>query len=263
MVSGIFHQGSGLGNQLHRYVATRVLARDKGYDFSMVVPDNFKGKDFMKLDMGKNSIFTYHTEITTGKVVVGCEMPLWEEGTNYYNPEFNFIEDNTIIDGEFQDERYFEHHLKDVDKWLSVEPLNVPDNVCIINFRGGEYSVFPDLFLTPDYWHKAIEKMIEKMDIFRFMKGIDKKDFEIKFEVHTDDPELAKKFFPTFPVIHDMALNWRTLRYARHAIISNSSFAILPRLLSGGTTIAPRYWARHNTKVWSTPQNYYKSFTYL
>ncbi len=26
MISGIFHQGSGIGNQLHRYVATKVLA---------------------------------------------------------------------------------------------------------------------------------------------------------------------------------------------------------------------------------------------
>ena len=52
MISGIFHKGSGLGNQLHRYVATRVLALDKGYKFSMVAPTNFKGESFMKLDMG-------------------------------------------------------------------------------------------------------------------------------------------------------------------------------------------------------------------
>ena len=59
MIHGLIHPGSGLGNQLHRYVATRVLALDKGYDFGMVAPELFKGKDFMDLDIGKPMHFRY------------------------------------------------------------------------------------------------------------------------------------------------------------------------------------------------------------
>lgn len=169
-----------------------------------------------------------------------------------YDPEFNFIEDNTIIDGEFQDERYFEHRLPKIREWLKVEPLDVPDNVCVINFRGGEYLTVPDLFLLPDYWNEAISIMREKNP-------------HILFEVHTDDTKLAQDFFPQFKVFHDMELNWRAIRYAKHLILSNSSFAILPALLNEDVKeiIAPRYWARRNTKIWATNQNYYKRFTYI
>lgn len=267
MIAGIFHKGSGLGNQLHRYVATRCLAKDKGYEFSMVAPENFKGSSFMNLDMGVPNHTPYQVEIPSGKLVPNHK--LWEEKTNYYNPEFNFIEDNTIIDGEFQDERYFGHRLREIDDWLKVEPLDMPDEVCVVNFRGGEYALFPELFLPIRYWYDGLAKI----QWTKYHTGIEHKD--MKFEVHTDDKEGAKSFFikdhfaDVITGYHqDIALNWRSLRYAKHAVISNSSFAILPRLLKHmedpeAITVAPRYWARRNTKEWSMPQNYYKSFKYI
>ena len=250
MIVGKFYNGSGLGNMLHRYIATRVLATDKGYDFGMVYIDDgagkepgFKGSSFMDIDWGKSVEGLLH-EFNEKKVV--------ENGvdTRSYDPEFNFIEDNTIIDGEFQDQRYFEHRMGDVDRWLKVEPLNMGSDVCVVGFRGGEFTLYPDLFLTPEYWSQGIE----------MMRGINP---NMKFEVHTDDPITAKQFFPDFGCVHDIGLNWRSMRYAKYAIIANSSFYILPRLLNGGLTIAPHYWSRRNTKVWSLPSNYYKHFIYI
>lgn len=261
MVAGIFHQGSGLGNQLHRYVATRVLALDKGYDFSIVAPENFKGKDFMDLDMGVKIGWPYTVEQPSGKVVpLIKDNTRWEENTPYYNPEFNFIEDNTIIDGEFQDERYFDHRLDEVDEWLKVEPLKMPDNLCIIGFRGGEFALYPDLFLPMKYWVDAVDLML-------------KENPKMEFRIVTDDPELAKSLFP-YEVTHEIGMDWRQCRYAKYSIISNSSFYILPRLLkhhdwddmmpwAGLLTIAPRYWDRYNIKKWERPYNYYKNFTYI
>ncbi len=170
-------------------------------------------------------------------------------GGGEYNPEFNFIEDNTVIDGEFQDERYFEHRLSEIDEWLKVEPIDISDDTCIIGFRGGEFYVFPELGLPKSYYDEAIEIMKKK--------GI------TKFEVHTDDVDLARQFFPDFKVIHDIGINWRSVRYAKHAIIANSSFYILPRLLNKGFTVAPRFWARRNIGEWSMPSNFYKSFMYI
>lgn len=260
MISGIFHSGSGLGNQLHRYVATRVLALDKGYEFSMVAPENFKGSSFMNLDMGFPINMQHYAEMPAGKVVALWERSpqpylFWEEKTNYYNPEFNFIEDNTVIDGEFQDERYFEHRLKEIDEWLKVDSLNMGDNICAIGFRGGEFYLYPELGLPKEYFEEGIKKMLEINP-------------DMKFVVHTDDEVLARRFFPDYEVIHDIGYNWRSMRYAKYAIIANSSFYILPRLLAQvfknrAITIAPRYWARRNTKEWSMPQNYYKSFLYV
>lgn len=261
MITGIFYNGSGIGNQLHRYVATRVLALDKGYDFGMFYVDDgsgkvpsFKGQSFMSIDWGvpkNHTMKNWH------------EKKIVENGVDIrgYDPEFNFIEDNTIIDGEFQDERYFKHRMKEIDEWLKVEPIHTlsgesfTEDVCVIGFRGGEYSVFPDLFLPKEYWEEGIRRI----------KAIKP---NLTFEVHTDDEVLARQFFPDLKIIHDIGINWRSVRYAKYAIIANSSFFIFPRLLQhfnnkDAVTIAPRYWARHNTKVWALPQNYYKDFCYI
>lgn len=247
MIAGYFHRGSGIGNQLARYVATRVLALDKGLKFGMCNPEHFKGKDFMNLDMGgdaHSSIFAHRFE----------EKKIVENGLDIrsYDPEINFVGDHTIIDGEFQDPRYFEHRLDEVREWLKVEPLEMSDDLCVINFRGGEYVGVKDLFLPKEYWDKAIA----------MMKEINP---DMRFEVHTDDVVTARAFFPDYVCVHNVGLNWRSIRYAKYLIISNSSFAILPALLNTNVekVIAPRYWARHNIGVWALPQNYYKQFTYI
>jgi hypothetical protein len=244
MICGIIYEGSGLGNQLFRYVATRVLALDKGYDFSFVGWPLFKGKSFMQLDMGLKDF--------EGDFGQFQEKRVDENGVDIrgYDPEINFVKDNTVIDGEFQDPKYFEHRLTEIGGWLRTDPLYVPEDTCVIGFRGGEYVGVPDLFLTIDYWNEAIDMML-------------KINPDMKFEVHTDDPGTAEIFFPNYPIIRDISVNWRSMRYAKHAIIANSSFYILPRLLSEGMTIAPRYWARRNIGVWALPQNYYKQFSYI
>lgn len=278
MISGIFHSGSGLGNQLHRYIATRVLALDKGYDFSMVAPKNFKGESFMKLDMGIKADIPYQVVQDSGYVspllfdydkdgnfdANTRRFKRWNEDTPYYNPEYNFIEDNTIIDGEFQDERYFGHRLKEIDEWLVKRikkpnpwktPVIVPIDICVIGFRGGEFYTVPELGLPKSYYEEGIAKMREINP-------------NIIFQVHTDDEVLARRFFPDFRVIHDIKINWCSMRYAKYSIVANSSFYILPRLLKhhfypDAVTIAPRYWDRYNIKKWERPYNYYKNFTYI
>ena len=45
MVVGKFFNGSGLGNMLHRYIATRVRALDLGVDYGMVYIDDGAGKE--------------------------------------------------------------------------------------------------------------------------------------------------------------------------------------------------------------------------
>src|SRR3990167_6024173 len=125
MIYGYTHQGSGAGNQLFRYIATRIKALDLGVDWRMIYnpdssgkPEGFKCKDFMEFfESELLDRFPEDLEYFNEKKVV-------ENGVDIrpYDPEFNFIEDNTIIDGEFQDERYWQHREKEVDEWLKVEP---------------------------------------------------------------------------------------------------------------------------------------------
>lgn len=253
MIYGFLHQGSGLGNQLHRYVALRIKAKELGVDWRVIYnPDNsgksegFKGASFMKFDTEK-ILYSVPSELKEWN-----EKGIRENGIDIrsYDPEFNFIEDETLMEGEFQDERYWEDKEKEVNEWLKVEPMEMPDNLCVIGFRGGEYSIFPDLFLESSYWIDALYEMR-------------KINPNMVFEVHTDDPQLAQQYFPHLPVIHDIGINWRSMRYAKYAIIANSSFFIFPRWISGGYTIAPRWWARHNIRVWASPSNFYRRFRYI
>lgn len=256
------HQGSGLGNQLFRYIATRVRAEELGVEFGMVNPGNFKGSTFMQLDMGQPVPGTFHVEQPSGKVIaenhgmnIFAEKKIEENGVDIrgYDPEFNFITDNTLIDGEFQDVRYFQDYDRYIDQWLGVKYLGMPNNLCILGFRGGEFAAIPDLFLPREYWENAIARM---KDINPYMK----------FVAVTDDPTTARAVLPVeVGITHELSLDWRMIRYARYLIISNSSFYILPALLNEYAVeiLAPKYWARRNTGTWGTNQNYYSKFLYL
>lgn len=263
MISGIFHPGSGLGNQLHRYVATRVIAADNNYTFGMVAPEHFKGSSFMNIDMGEPVDIPW-TLGPGGAVIPDERIEIFEEkkivvdnvDIRGYDPEVNFIQDGTLIDGEFQDARYFIHRIKEIDGWLRTARILMPDKWCVIGFRGGEFAANPDLFLTREYWEHAISLMLQEQP-------------NMQFVAVTDDPATARAILPDFVrITHDIGTDWRMVRYARYLIIANSSFYILPALLnweSGNAAkiIAPRYWARRNTGVWALPQNYYRQFTYI
>lgn len=264
MISGILHQGSGLGDQLFRYITTRVIADEKGVDFGMINPEGFKGKDFMKLDMGKPVPLKYTIEQPSGRAYFDVDnFNYWEEKNiiengvdiRSYDPEINFITDNTIIDGSFEDDKYWGHRLYDISHWLSVEPLKMPEDICVIGFRGGEYAGIPELFLPTSYYEEAMAEML-------------KLDYNMKFMCVTDDPETARRVLPQeVSISHEIGLDWRKTRFAPHLIIPNSAFYVLPALLNrrARKVIAPRGWARHNLNngTWGRPASYYKRFTYI
>lgn len=287
MIAGIFHEGSGLGDQLFRYITVRTLAEEKGWGFGMCNYDSFKGMDFMKIDtgipIGSPEAMLYSDNKLKG-MYKWLEKDVRDSSGNdirSYDPEINFIKDYTFIDGSFEDSKYWGHNLFKIDQWLSVESpygyietigypstrkgMNGPDDLCILGFRGGEYYTNPNLGLSREYYDEAIKKMLVINP-------------QMRFQVHTDDPMLAKQFFPEFEIVENtaishskhsnMSFNWRSARYAKYAIIPNSAFFIIPRLLKHledptAVTIAPRYWARRNTKTWARPACYYKQFTYI
>jgi len=225
------HAGSGLGNQLFRYVGSRTLADNKFEGHAMVAPELFKGKDFMKLQIS-NAGLDYEIQPNTGKVIL------------------KDLKNINVIDAEFQSE--LDWSIIDVREWIKVEPMELPDDLCIISHRGGEYTVYPDLYLPQEYWDRATSIMREINP-------------NMRFEVQTDDPISAKIQFPNFPIVHDMAHNWRSIRYAKHLIVGNSSFSILPSLMNMGVDkiLAPKYHAGYNKGYWQEPNNRYRRYTYV
>lgn len=254
MLYGLLNQGSGLGNQLFRLIALRVRALDLGVDYRLIwnpdgsgKEDGFKGKSFLQFDESK---VQYGWPVG---IKEWYEKKVVENGVDIrgVDPEFFFIEDNTLIEGEMQSSVYWEHREKEVNEWLKVELLDMPDDLCVISHRGGEFVLYPDLYLPKGYWDYAISKMR-------------KINPNMRFQVQTDDVIEAKSMFPDFEVIHDMGYNWRAIRFAKYLIVGNSSFSILPSWLGKAHLIlAPKYHGRHNTRIWSMAQNFYKKYTYI
>ncbi|MCX6755652.1 MAG: DUF3431 domain-containing protein [Candidatus Nomurabacteria bacterium] len=270
MIITEFYKGQGLGNQLACYIATRVIAKDRGYNFGIMHPEKFKGLDFFNLDFGE--------KVIGGKGPEGGPVVELPQGIKYYYNERKIthpengadirlydkdlvnVLDNTKIDGCMQDEQYIIHRKDEIREWLKVkEEYEYYDysneNTCVINFRGGEYTRHNDFFLNKDYWINAINHMLKINKNFRFI-------------VITDDVYTAKKFFPHYEVFHfSIAKDYVIIKNAHYLILSNSSFAWFPAWLSENLKycIAPKYWGRHNISdgYWSLGYNITKGWMYL
>ena len=72
--------------------------------------------------------------------------------------------DRNLSFGIMQDEKYFYHRKSEIKEWLKIkseyECFEFSDeNLCVINFRGGEYVGYNELFLGRKYWIDAIQNM--------------------------------------------------------------------------------------------------------
>ncbi len=255
MIATEFYRGQGTGNQLWAYVVTRVIAEKRGFDFGVIHPENFLGKDFMDPDLGKPVEKLAHAY--TERALIH---PLNGSDIRTADPALERIQDGTKLDGYFQDENYILDRKEDIRKWLAVKPeLDKrefsSDDICVINFRGGGYAFDVDFFLPKRYWDNAIAHM-RKIN----------QDF--KFVVVTDDPKTGKKFFPDFDVYHwSINGDYSVIKNARYLILSNSSFAFFPAWTSTDLKycIAPKYFARHNISdgYWSLGYNLVRNWNYL
>jgi len=268
MICTEFYDGQGLGNQLWLYVVTRVKSMDLGLGFGIMHPEKFKGMHFLDLDFG-------------GQVIGGdgpeggppTTLPL--QIKNYYrepikrheatnqdvtgiDPDFGNVMDKTKIDGNFQSPIFISHQKNEIREWLTpnsrYRKLDVDPHECVINFRGGEYRHMKDVFLPQSYWEKS-RKVI--LDI----------EPRVSFKVVTDDPKLARRFFPRKEIsIQDMSNDYSDIFYARYLILSNSSFGWFPAWLNQNSqmTIAPKYWWGFNrNQYWSTSRIITQEFSYL
>jgi hypothetical protein len=91
------------------------------------------------------------------------------------------IEDNTTMIGDngafgglFQSEDYIIDRKSDIYKWFEIKEESsklyneklieigvvLDDNLCVINFRGGEYRGIPNVLLRREYWKDSINYML-------------------------------------------------------------------------------------------------------
>ena len=270
MIVTEIYNGQGLGNQLFCYITTRSIALENGYEFGIMNPHKFKCLDFLDLDFGK--------EVVGGSGPEGGPPTQLPDGIlNYYyekqlnDSRFNCniteideyllnIPDNTKIDGILQSEDYFIKRKSEIKNWLKVKPDSdcyefSNENICVINLRGGEYRAVSDLYLTENYWSKAVDNMLKINPNFIFV-------------VITDDVNAGKQMFPNYEVYHfNVGKDYSIIKNAHYLILSNSSFSFFPTWTSETVkyVIAPKYWARHNISdgFWSCGYNIYRDWNWM
>jgi len=263
-----FYDGQGLGNQLWLYIVTRCKALELGIGFGIKSPEKFKGLSLFDLDFGEqiyggdgpeggppaqlpDGIRNYFREKLERHPITGQDV-------TSYSDDWHLIRPSTKLDGNFQGEKYIEKYKKEIQVWLEIvdsqDIEQTKEDVCVINFRGGEYKSIPRVFLPKQYWEDAREKMLE----------INPK---MKFKVVTDDEKTAEKFFDASEISHQsLRQDYIDINSAKYLIIANTSFAWFPSWLNTNldTCIAPKYWWGYNTaEYWACGYNLTSTFVYL
>jgi len=250
-----------ISDHLIRYAICRTVAEKNNFMWGInpvTSHDYYQGKEQMFFFEDIN----YGVPIDTlfGQLPIGVSN-IWEEKYNSYQTHDFYpfqdnvfdIPDNTkIVLRCGQDARYLEKDK--IKKWLRIKPeyqimsnqilqenhIELDEDLCVLNARGGEYIGVSYLFLGKKYWDDAM----------RHMKSINS---NMRFIVVTEHPEFYRSFFD-LPVYHfNIFCDYFIIHNAKNLILSNSGFGLFPAWTNDkvDNVIAPMHWARHNLGVWA------------
>ena len=274
-----------LGNHMWFYSICRIVAEKLNYQWGVnPIPthDYYQGMNqmyFMDVDFGEKVIVngknerglnTYHgvdneyyDEFIEHKYLGdGCCI-------NMYDPNVFNVSDNTMIHITSQSEDYLNDRRLEILDWFKIKKeyselyesklkelgIILDDDLCVINFRGGEYRSVQNLICSKKYWSDSI----------LHMKGINPR---MKFLIITDDPSTAIEYIGNFQCLHiDIGFDFYTINKSKYVILSNSSFGWWAAWLNVNSNliIAPKYWGRHNISngYWSLGDSYSRYFMYM
>ena len=245
-----------IGDQILRYCICRTVAEENGYKWGInpiTSHDYYNGREqmyfFSDINYGEPNNTPYG-QLPPNINNVWEEKREFHQGYNYhpFQTDIFDVPDNTkLVIYSGQDANYFDKEK--LSKWLEIREeykadakhkiedagISLGDNTCIINARGGEYRSVPSLFLTRNYWDKAIAIMQQFNP-------------NVQFIVITEDVAFYKSFF-NFTVFHfNIHTDYYILNNAKNIIASNSGFGIFPIWLNKNKpcVIAPYLWANHN-----------------
>ncbi len=245
-----------ISDHIVRYCICRTVAERNNYQYGInkvTSHDYFGGIEQMTFFKDINYGLENHTpygELPEGTKYVWEEKREMHDGYNYhpFQPDiFDVPEDTKLVIYCGQDAKYLQKEK--CAKWLEVKDdivelsklllnnagIELDDDLCLLSARGGEYRSVPSLFLTYNYWDKAMKLMLDKNP-------------KMKFLVLTEDPEFYRNFF-NVPVMHfSCQTDWWAINNCKNAIVANSGFNIFPIWLNKNNpfAIAPYLWANHN-----------------
>jgi hypothetical protein len=273
------------GNHMWYYTICRLVAEKKNYEWGInpkPTHDYYNGMNqfyFMDVDFGKEVKVIGKNQRGLNKYE-GIPNEYYDNHKehnfngdscliNFYDEKVWDIEDNTMVHLISQSEEYLLDRRNDILNWFSLKPeyktsyeekllelnIKLDENLCVINFRGGEYKNVLNLIPRRKYWQDSINYML-------------KMNPNMKFIIVTDDPPCAKDFIGDFQCFHfDIGFDFFLVNQAKYLILPNSSFSWWAAWLntSSKLTIAPLFWGRHNVSngYWSLGDSYTKYFSYM
>lgn len=200
-----------LGNFLFQFSAVYGHARKHGYDWC--VPSKSMQERLWPTPKFKN---IKYCSPQPGKLIQ-------EKGPQYQELP---AEDNLILEGYWQSERYFNDYKHEIAQILEFN--YEPRDYVSLHVRRGDFLKFPDEFpvLPMDYYRDGIE----------FMKGIGYKYFKI----YSDDIKwcmiaFSPQNFPDIQITYSTGKcaidDMRDMYNAKAMILANSTFSLFPALL--------------------------------
>jgi hypothetical protein len=269
------------GNHMWYYCLCRIIAEELGYDWGInpvATHDYYNGKSqfyFMDVDYGKlikvngknsKGLNTYEGIVNeyydSPKIYNGCCINMYDK--NVFN-----ISDHTMIHLISQSEDYLINRKNDILNWFKIKEkykkiyenklselgIVLDKNMCVINFRGGEYKSVPNLILNKDYWSNCIKHMLLINP-------------NMKFIIITDDPNCATSYIGNYPCYHvDIGFDFYVINQSQYIILSNSSFGWWAAWMNTQSklTIAPKYWSQYNVSdgYWGLGDQYTRCFIYM
>jgi len=273
------------GNHMWYYSICRIVAEKLGYTWGInPIPthDYYNGKSqfyFMNVNygeklkvIGKNKHGLNLYEGINNEYYDKHKFHEYKDDKcliNMYDSNVFNIKDNTMIHLISQSEDYLIDRKKDVSDWFQImdeyidlynKKLNelgiiLDQNLCAINFRGGEYRNVKNLICRAEYWKDSID----------YMLNINPK---MKFIIITDDSDCARFYIGDYPCYHlDIGFDFYVINQSKYIILSNSSFGWWAGWLNkkANLILAPKYWAKHNISngYWSLGDSYARGFNYL
>lgn len=273
------------GNHMWYYCICRLVAEKLGYEWGVnpvTTHDYFGGKSqfyFMNVDFGKEvrvsgknsrGLNTYdgipneYFDIHKAHTYMGDECLI-----NMYDPNVFNIQDNTMVHLISQSEDYLIDRRSEILDWFKIKDefrtvydsklidlnIQLDENTCVINFRGGEYRGVTHLIARREYWRDSINHMLSI-------------NTNMKFIIITDDEQCAKSYIGNYPCYHvDVGFDFYVVNQSKYLILPNSSFSWWAGWLNKNSnlTIAPKYWAKHNISngYWSLGDSYVRRFLYM
>jgi hypothetical protein len=251
-----FKNGQGLGNQLWLYIVGISVAKKIKTNLKILNYKNFVGKYFLKLKYTKSN-FIKIKHIFYEKFYYDKEIKYI---SHFFDEKILNIKKNTLLEGYFQDERYFFKKKINLKKYIifkkidSFNSLSLDKKTCVINIRGGEYKRHKEFILPKKYWIDSINLM--------------KKNGIKNFIIVTDDKKYCEKFLPGYPIIsNSIEKSFLYLYKAKNLIVSNSTFSYFPISMQDKKpfVLAPAYWGRHTSlkKRWAAISNFYSNWNWI